>query len=701
MTIKRASIDFGGQMLTLETGHIARQADGAVLVHYGETIVIATAVSEREPKEKLDFFPLTVNYQEMTYAAGRFPGGFIKREGRPSDREILISRFIDRPIRPLFPKGYQCETQIIATVLSADQENEPDILGIIGASAALTLSDIPFNGPLAGVRVGKLNGKFVINPTHSQIENSELDIIVAGTKDAILMVEGEANMLKEEEVLDAIIFGHEAMQKIIDLQLELKEKYGKPKRIFVEPQIDPNLKEKATPLLEKVIKKLFSIPVKRERRIKKRELFNKVLEDLEVEDEDQIKDIKELYEEIERKVIRDMVINEGKRIDGRMPDEIRPISCSVGLLPRTHGSSLFTRGETQVLAVTTFGTSEDEQKIDTIEGEHYKNFMVHYNFPPYSTGEVSPLRAPSRREIGHGALAERALKKVMPSSDDFPYTVRVVSEVFESNGSSSMATVCGGSLSLMDAGVPIKKAVAGIAMGLIMEGDKSVILSDIVGDEDHAGDMDFKVAGTDEGVTALQMDIKVAGIKREIMQKALEQARKGRLYILKEMSKALAEPRKELSKHAPRIKFIQINPDKIRDIIGPFGKTIKSIIEQTGVKIDIEENGLIKLSSVDANKMDMAIAMIKKITQEAEIGQIYMGKVKKVVDFGAFVEIFPGTEGLVHISQLSDHRVRNVRDIVKEGDDILVKVIEIDEQGKIRLSRKAALKDNNKKHSQK
>jgi len=701
VTIKRASIDFGGQMLTLETGHIARQADGAVLVHYGETIVIATAVSEREPKEKLDFFPLTVNYQEMTYAAGRFPGGFIKREGRPSDREILISRFIDRPIRPLFPKGYQCETQIIATVLSADQENEPDILGIIGASAALTLSDIPFNGPLAGVRVGKLNGKFVINPTHSQIENSELDIIVAGTKDAILMVEGEANMLKEEEVLDAIIFGHEAMQKIIDLQLELKEKYGKPKRIFVEPQIDPNLKEKATPLLEKVIKKLFSIPVKRERRIKKRELFNKVLEDLEVEDEDQIKDIKELYEEIERKVIRDMVINEGKRIDGRMPDEIRPISCSVGLLPRTHGSSLFTRGETQVLAVTTFGTSEDEQKIDTIEGEHYKNFMVHYNFPPYSTGEVSPLRAPSRREIGHGALAERALKKVMPSSDDFPYTVRVVSEVFESNGSSSMATVCGGSLSLMDAGVPIKKAVAGIAMGLIMEGDKSVILSDIVGDEDHAGDMDFKVAGTDEGVTALQMDIKVAGIKREIMQKALEQARKGRLYILKEMSKALAEPRKELSKHAPRIKFIQINPDKIRDIIGPFGKTIKSIIEQTGVKIDIEENGLIKLSSVDANKMDMAIAMIKKITQEAEIGQIYMGKVKKVVDFGAFVEIFPGTEGLVHISQLSDHRVRNVRDIVKEGDDILVKVIEIDEQGKIRLSRKAALKDNNKKHSQK
>ena len=701
MTIKRASIDFGGQMLTLETGHIARQADGAVLVHYGETIVIATAVSEREPKEKLDFFPLTVNYQEMTYAAGRFPGGFIKREGRPSDREILISRFIDRPIRPLFPKGYQCETQIIATVLSADQENEPDILGIIGASAALTLSDIPFNGPLAGVRVGKLNGKFVINPTHSQIENSELDIIVAGTKDAILMVEGEANMLKEEEVLDAIIFGHEAMQKIIDLQLELKEKYGKPKRIFVEPQIDPNLKEKATPLLEKVIKKLFSIPVKRERRIKKRELFNKVLEDLEVEDEDQIKDIKELYEEIERKVIRDMVINEGRRIDGRMPDEIRPISCSVGLLPRTHGSSLFTRGETQVLAVTTFGTSEDEQKIDTIEGEHYKNFMVHYNFPPYSTGEVSPLRAPSRREIGHGALAERALKKVMPSSDDFPYTVRVVSEVFESNGSSSMATVCGGSLSLMDAGVPIKKAVAGIAMGLIMEGDKSVILSDIVGDEDHAGDMDFKVAGTDEGVTALQMDIKVAGIKREIMQKALEQARKGRLYILKEMSKALAEPRKELSKHAPRIKFIQINPDKIRDIIGPFGKTIKSIIEQTGVKIDIEENGLIKLSSVDANKMDMAIAMIKKITQEAEIGQIYMGKVKKVVDFGAFVEIFPGTEGLVHISQLSDHRVRNVRDIVKEGDDILVKVIEIDEQGKIRLSRKAALKDNNKKHSQK
>ncbi len=683
----------GGRPLTIETGKVARQADGAVVVSHGDTVVLVTAVSERVKREGLDFFPLTVNYQEMTFAAGKIPGGFFKREGKPSERETLISRLIDRPIRPLFPKGYKNETQIIATVLSFDQENDPSVLGIVGASAALGISDIPFEGPIAAARVGRINGEFIAFPTEEQLAESDINLVVAGSREAVLMVEAGAEFASEDDMVTAILFGHRSLQPLIEVQEKLIEKLGVEKREFEPEAVDEALvtwvREKANGLIREAL----LIPVKKERQLRLKEIYGEIVAELPEEFEEQRSAVKGCLEDLEREILRTYIVNEKRRIDGRAFAEIRPVSCEVGVLPRTHGSAIFTRGETQALVVTTFGTSEDEQKIDTITEEGYKSFMLHYNFPPYCVGEASPLRPPSRREIGHGALAERALKPVVPDETKFPYTIRVVSEILESNGSSSMATVCGTTLSLMDAGVPISQPIAGIAMGLIEEGDEIVILSDIMGDEDHSGDMDFKVAGSYDGITALQMDIKISGINEEILKKALYQAREGRRHILNIMRTTLDKPREALSKHAPRITTLEINPNKIREVIGPGGKVIRGIVEKTGVKIDIEDDGIVKIVSTDAEKADEAIKIIKEIVQEAEIGKIYEGKVRKVVNFGAFVEIFPGTDGLVHISQLSDERVRDIFSYIKEGDVIPVKVIDIDRDGKIKLSRKAALKE--------
>jgi len=683
----------GGRPLTIETGKVARQADGAVVITHGDTVVLVTAVSERVKREGLDFFPLTVNYQEMTFAAGKIPGGFFKREGKPSERETLISRLIDRPIRPLFPKGYKNETQIIATVLSFDQENDPSVLGILGASASLSISDIPFEGPIAAARVGRLNGELIAFPTEDQLAESDIDLVVAGNREAVLMVEAGAKFASEDDMVTAILFGHRALQPLIEVQESLIEKLGVEKREFEPEAVDESLvswvKDKANGLIREAL----LIPVKKERQQRLKEVYEEIVNSLPEEFEEQRSAVKGCFEDLEREILRGLIVKEKRRIDGRSFTEIRPVSCEVGVLPRTHGSAIFTRGETQALVVTTFGTSEDEQKIDTITEEGYKSFMLHYNFPPYCVGEASPLRPPSRREIGHGALAERALKPVVPDETKFPYTIRVVSEILESNGSSSMATVCGTTLSLMDAGVPISQPIAGIAMGLIEEKGEIVILSDIMGDEDHSGDMDFKVAGGYDGITALQMDIKISGISEEILKKALYQAKEGRQHILNIMRMTLDKPREALSKHAPRITTLEINPDKIREVIGPGGKVIRGIVEKTGVKIDIEDGGIVKIVSTDAEKADEAIKIIKEIVQEAEIGKIYEGKVRKVVNFGAFVEIFPGTDGLVHISQLSDERVRDIFSYIKEGDIIPVKVIDIDRDGKIKLSRKAALKE--------
>jgi len=692
MDIKE-TITVGGRPFTIETGKFARQADGAVVLTHGDTVLLVTAVSERVKREGLDFFPLTVNYQEMTFAAGKIPGGFFKREGRPSERETLISRLIDRPIRPLFPEGYKNETQVIATVLSFDQENDPSVLGIVGASAALVISDIPFDGPIAAARVGRVNGEFVSFPTEDQLVESDIDLTVAGSRDAVLMVEAGAKFTSEDDMAAAVLFGHKALQPLIDIQEKLAETLGVEKRVFEPEPVDEALvswvREKANGL----IREAFLIPVKKERQLRMEEVFDEVARSLPEEFEPFRSSVRGCFEDLEREILRGFIIEEKRRIDGRAFEEIRPVACEVGILPRTHGSAVFTRGETQALVVTTFGTSQDEQKIDTIMEEGYKSFMLHYNFPPYCVGEARPLRSPSRREIGHGALAKRALEPVVPNDDTFPYTIRVVSEILESNGSSSMATVCGASLSLMDAGVPIAQPVAGIAMGLIQEGGKIAILSDIIGDEDHSGDMDFKVAGGYDGITALQMDIKVSGINEEILKKALYQAKDGRRHILDIMRMTLEKPRETLSKHAPRISTLEINPDKIRDVIGPGGKVIRSIIERTGVKIDIEDGGIVKIVSTDAAKADEAINIVKEIAQEAEIGKIYEGKVRKVVNFGAFVEIFPGTDGLVHISQLSNEHVKDIFSYIKEGDVIPVKVIDIDRDGKIKLSRKAALKE--------
>ena len=694
--VHKVNVDFGGRPFSIETGKVAKQANGAVLVQYGETVVLVTAVTSDTRREGLDFVPLTVNYQEMTYAAGRIPGGFFKREGRPSDRETLISRFIDRPLRPLFPKGFQNDTQIIATVLSADMDNDPSILGMIGASAALTLSGTPFAGPIAGAKVGRIDGEYVLNPTHEELDLSDIDLFVAGSEDAIIMVEGSAKEVREEEILQAILFGHQSLKPVIALQNELRSKAGAAERVFEIRTPDPVLHEKMASLVNEKLREAYRISEKGKRRERLEELLAFAVKELGGEDEAAQKTAKGIFEKIDRALARRLILETKKRIDGRSFSDIRDISCEVGILPRTHGSALFTRGETQVLAVVTFGTSEDEQKINSLTGEIYKSFMLHYNFPPFCVGEVSPLRSPSRREVGHGALAERAILPILPSNEKFPYTIRIVSEVLESNGSSSMATVCGSTLSLMDAGVPIKAPVAGIAMGLILDGDEVAVLSDILGDEDHFGDMDFKVAGTAGGVTAIQMDIKIGGLSKDVMDRVLRQAREGRLHILGKMRETIAEPRKDLSRHAPRIITLQVKQEKIRDIIGPGGKNIRGIVDQTGVKVDVDDSGTVKLASPNYEAIDRAIAMIKNLTQEVEVGGLYMGKVRRILGFGAIVELFPGTDGLVHISQLAESHVKEVSDVLKENDEVLVKVIDIDPQGRIRLSRKAALKESGK-----
>jgi len=686
--------EIGGRRLILETGQMAKQASGAVVARYGDTVVLSTAVASKVERENVDFLPLTVDYQEKAYAAGRIPGGFFKREGRQSEKEILSSRLIDRPIRPLFPEGYYYDTQIIASVLSIGDESSMDLMGMIASSAALAISEIPFRGPIGAVRVGLVDGKFIINPGQKELETTLLNLVVAGTMDAIMMVEGGANELTEDQMLDALDTAHREIKKIVAFQNELVSKVGKPKRPVKTVEIDKDLAEQVATLAMDQLRTAIVIPNKMERQKTLDVMLDEIKQKLKKEDDPtRSRQISTIFFDIEKNEVRKIILEKNTRADGRKPDQIRPISSSVGLLPRTHGSALFTRGETQALVVTTLGTSEDEQRIDSLEGEYFKTFMLHYNFPPFSVGETKPLRGPGRREVGHGALAERALKAMVPKKQEFPYTIRLVSDILESNGSSSMATVCGGTLALMDAGVPIKAPVAGIAMGLIKEGEKVVILSDILGLEDHLGDMDFKVTGTSKGITALQMDMKIEGITIETMRTALQQAKDGRLHILGKMLETLATPRNTLNPFAPRIITMQISPDKIKDVIGSGGKVIRSIVEQTGAKIDIEDDGTINIASSDEAAANKAKEIIRGIVQEAVVGKLYMGKVRKIMDFGAFVEIFPGTDGLLHISQISDKRIEKVTDELKEGDEVLVKVLEIDRQGKIRLSRKEALHD--------
>jgi len=670
---------------------MAKQASGSVLASYGDTVVLATAVASQNVKPGIDFLPLTVDYQEKAYAAGKIPGGYFKREGRPSEKEVLTSRLIDRPMRPLFPEGYYYETQVIAAVLSADQTGTSDVIGITAASAALTLSDVPFDGPVAGVKIGRVNGQFVVNPSIDVLETSDLQLVVAGTADAVMMVEGGANELPEAVMIEAIELAHAEIKKIVAKILELKALAGKPKRTVKAEHIDPALIEDVRKLVAQPIRDAILIPNKTARQEKLDQVLSEAVEKLKTEDPNRSRHVKLTFHSLEYTEVRNMILERGTRADGRGPADIRTVTCEVGVLPRTHGSALFTRGETQSLAVVTLGTREDEQRIDALEGEYFRTFMLHYNFPPFSVGEARPLRSPGRREVGHGALAERALKPVIPSKEQFPYTLRLVSDILESNGSSSMATVCGSTLAMMDAGVPITEPVAGIAMGLIKEGDRVMILSDILGLEDHLGDMDFKVTGTKRGVTALQMDIKIAGITPALMRQALDQALKGRIYILERMASALTAPRTNLSPFAPRIFTLKIKQDKIRDVIGPGGKMIRSIIADCGVKINVEDTGDISIAASDEASAKKAIERINSLTEEVDVGRIYLGTVRKIMDFGAFVEILPGTDGLVHISQLAHHRVKAVSDEVAEGDQIMVKVMEIDKQGKIRLSRKEAM----------
>jgi len=684
----------GGKRLSFETGNLAKQAHGAAVVRMGDNVVLATGVSNADPREGIDFFPLTVDYREYTYAGGRIPGGFIKREGRPSEREILTSRVIDRPIRPLFPEGFHCETQVIAFVLSADTENDPDVAAINAASCALTISDIPFQGPIGAVRVGLVNGSFVVNPTYSEMRDSLLNIMVVGTTDGIVMIESGAREVKEETVVDAIEFAHAEIKKICATINDLCEKAGKPKREVTPPEFDQtyydSLRKKiGADLSERLDTRKH---VKSESYTLVKELKKKLQAELPEEDEEARDKLEHYYEVLRERIFREQVISHKRRPDGRAFDQIRPISIEVGVLPRTHGSAIFTRGETQALVTTTLGTSEDMQRLEVFEGEAKKRFMLHYNFPPFSVGEVAFLRGAGRREIGHGALAERSIISVLPSEDKWPYAIRVVSDILESNGSSSMATVCGASLSLMDAGVPLNSPVAGVAMGLVKEGDQYAVLTDIAGAEDHYGDMDFKVAGTRDGITALQMDIKVSGITAQIMREALAQAQRGRLYILDKMAEALSAPREKVSAFAPRIYTLQIPVDKIRDVIGPGGKMIRSIIEQTGVKIDVEDSGRVNIASNDEASASKALQMIGDLTATAEVGKTYLGKVSRLADFGAFVEILPGTDGLLHISEVAEHRIRDIRDELKEGDQVLVKVLAV-EGNRIRLSRKAILKE--------
>jgi len=690
---RKLEIQLAGRTLSLETGRLAKQSHGAVLAKYGETVVLATVVSAYKSRDKIDFLPLTVDYQEKTFAAGKIPGGFFKREGRPTEKEILTSRLIDRAMRPLFPKGYDKETQIVVNVLSIDRENDSDTLALIATSAALEVSDIPYEGPVAAVRMGRIDGKLVVNPLISEMEASDISLVIAAKPESIVMLEGGAQVVDEEAILEALFTAHEEMRPVFELQQELRRLAGKPKRDFTKKEFDQALlgavRDRMTTDLERALK----ISGKKERNTATYELQDKVAAELLERFPDRQHELEEACEKVLRDQVRRVILDEDKRIDDRSSTEIRPLSAEVHALPRTHGSAIFTRGETQVLATVTLGTSSDEQRVDALLGERFKKFMLHYNFPPFSTGEVKFLRGPGRREIGHGALAERALAAVLPAEEDFPYTIRVVSEVLESNGSSSMATICGGTLALMDAGVPIKAPVAGIAMGLVKEGDKVRVLTDILGDEDHLGDMDFKVAGTAEGVTAIQMDNKVGGVTRDVMRQALHQARDARLFILSVMAKALDQPRTNVSTFAPRIVTLHIKPDKIRDVIGPGGKVIRGLVEETGCKIDIEDDGTVLIASADSAAMELAISRIEAITAEPEVGRIYDGVVRKIVEFGAFVEIMPGTDGLLHISQISNDRIRRVEDVLHEGDEIKVKVLDVDRSGKIRLSLREAQAD--------
>ena len=686
---------FGAATLTIEAGHLARQASGAVTVRVGDTLVLVTAVGTEDQRKGIDFVPLTVDYQERFYAVGRIPGNFFRREvGRPSEKETLTSRFIDRPCRPLFPKTWNFETQVIATALSVDENYDPDILAMIGASAALVISDIPFAGPIAGARVVRVDGELIINPVQPQIEASDLSIIVASSRDAVVMVEGGALGVSEDELLDAIFLAHREIQPILDMQEELREALGKPKRQPPETVRNEELISSVKEKYHQEAREALTIPAKMERHRVFDEIRGRALGELAEEHPDEEADIKEGFHELEREILRGMILNEGRRLDGRGFKDVRPISCEVNVLPRAHGSALFTRGETQALGITTLGTTYDDQRLDTVIGDSTKSFMLHYNFPPFCVGEAKMLRAPGRREIGHGALAERTIRAVIPETEEFPYTIRVVSEILESNGSSSMATVCAGTLSLMDAGVPLKAPVAGVAMGLVVEGEQVAVLTDILGDEDHLGDMDFKITGSREGVTAVQMDIKIKGVTKDIMSRALEQAREARVLILDEMAKAIDKPREEISRYAPKMTTMQINPERIKDIIGPGGKIIKAIQAETETRVDVEDSGKVSIYAQNSDQADAAVKAIKRLTQEPEVDQVYLGKVVKIMDFGAFVEILPGTDGLVHISQLSNERVQRVNDVVNEGDEILVKVLGIDKQGKIRLSRKAVLEEN-------
>ncbi len=685
--IHREEIDWGGRKLVLESGHIARQADGAVLVSYDDTTVLCTAVAARTARPGVDFFPLTVNYQEKTFAAGKIPGGFFKREGRPSEKETLTSRLIDRPIRPLFPAKFRNEVQVICTVLSHDMENDPDIVALIGASAALTLSGVPFLGPVAGARVGYVDGDYVLNPRLDQMPESKLDLIVAGTGEGVLMVESEAQELSEEVMLGAVNFGHDNMQPVIDAIIRLAEKCAKaPWDLEIEDNSE--LYDRVKTAAEERLRAAYGEPEKMARQQAVGAIRDEVAEQLA---EDEIDPVVGggVFKKLEKTIVRNSILDTGMRIDGRDTKTVRPIQAEVGVLPRAHGAALFTRGETQALVVTTLGTGEDEQIVDALAGGYRESFMLHYNFPPYSVGETGRMGGPGRREIGHGKLAWRAVKALIPSKEAFPYTIRVVSEITESNGSSSMATVCGTSLSLMDAGVPLERPIAGIAMGLIKEDDRFAVLSDILGDEDHLGDMDFKVAGTSDGVTALQMDIKITSITREIMQIALDQAKDGRMHILGEMNKALGTARGELNANAPRIVTIQIPKEKIREVIGTGGKVIREIVETTGAKVDIGDDGTIKVAAADLSVIDAAVDWIKNIVAEPEIGHIYDGKVVKIMDFGAFVNFIGTRDGLVHISELAPHRVAKVGDVVKEGDMVKVKVLDVDKGGKVRLSMKS------------
>ena len=687
--------EIDGKTLSIKAGKVAKQASGSVVVQFGDTIVLVTVVSAHEQRQA-NFLPLTVEYQEKIYAAGRIPGNYFRREiGRPSEKETLTARLIDRPIRPLFPKDYRYETQVIATVLSMDQENDPDTLAMLGASAALTISDIPFAGPIAMVRVVRIDGQLRINPTLPEWEKSDINIIVAGSRTGVVMVEGGGDLVSEADMLEAIFFGHSSMQPLIDLQLKLRETHGVEKRPFEPPAKDEALVSKLDREASASIRETIVIPEKTKRSAAMRNLKNRLVENLGEDYAGREGEAYDVLGNLQKKISRDLILKEQRRIDGRRFDEIRPITCEPGILPRPHGSALFTRGETQVLGVLTLGSGQDEQRVETLSGEEFRPFMLHYNFPPYSVGEVKRMGGPSRRDIGHGGLSTRAIEKILPDKENFEYTIRLVSEVFESNGSSSMGTVCSCCLALMDGGVPIKAPVAGIAMGLVKEDDQVVILSDILGDEDHTGDMDFKVAGTRDGITALQMDIKILELSKDIMEKALAQAKIGRLHILDKMEAALKEPRQEISPFAPTIITIQINPDKIREIIGPGGKVIRGIQSETNTNVSVEDSGQVKVAAFSKEEGDAAIKMIEDLTREPEIGAIYDGTVVKITDFGAFVQIMPGTDGLVHISQLANHRVTKVSDIVKEGDKLKVKVLEINRDGKIRLSHKAVLEEEN------